>query len=93
MTDDPKTSGNLTPPTERQSEGGHDLIRASDRRKKAEAGWESEGCWPISESCPGCCIQPYTARVKGTCNSSKAVFWLPNSFDLHGGGNIPLATA
>lgn len=50
------------------------MIRVSDRRKKAEAGWESEGCWHISESCPGCYVQPSVAAVRGMCKSSKAVF-------------------
>lgn len=91
MTDDPKASGNVTPLSKRHLEGGHDLIRVSDRRKKAEARWEPEGRWSFSESYPGCCIQP--ARTREMCNFSKAVFWLPNSFGLHGGGNIPFATA
>lgn len=69
------------------------MIRVSDRRKKAEAGWESEGCWHISESFPGCYVQPSVAAVRGMCKSSKAVFWLPNSFGLHGGGNIPSVSA
>jgi len=64
MIDDPKPSGKLDPPPRRQSEEGHDMTKVSDRREKAEAGWEPEGCWHVSESCPGCYIPPSVAAER-----------------------------